>query len=78
MPDRPQSARVASDLIARCDLRLSALRKGGRTEVLKKAHTLWVRDAKALWPHMHGADQQKVKDARLALEAAFAEYERHA
>lgn len=76
MPDKPQSMRVASDLIARCDLRLNALRKGGRAEVLKKAHALWIRDAKALWLDMHAADQQKVKDARLALEAAFAEAEK--
>lgn len=73
---RPQSARVASDLIARCDLRLNALRKGGRAEVLKKAHALWIRDAKALWPDMHAADQQKVKNARLVLEAAFADAEK--
>jgi len=73
--DKSQSARVASDLVARCELRLGALLKGGRAEVLKKAHALWVRDAKALWVHMRAADQQKVKDARLALEAAFADAE---
>lgn len=74
---RPQSARVASDLIARCDLRLVALRKGGRAEVLKKAHALWIRDAKALWLDMNGVDQQKVKDARLELEAELAEHGQH-
>lgn len=77
MNAKPQSARVALDLIARCDLRLVALRKGGRAEVLKKAHALWLRDAKALWLDMCAADQQKVKDARLELEAALAEGDQH-
>jgi len=77
MPARPQSGRVASDLIARCTLRLTALRKGGRAEVLKKAHALWLRDAKALWPDMDGSDQVRVKAARLELEAALDEHGLH-
>jgi len=69
------SARVAADLILRCTLRRRALELGGRVEVLRKAHALWVRDAKALWADLRGVDQQKIKDARLALEAAFEQAE---
>ena len=67
--------RVAANLIARCELRLAALRRGGRPEILRKAHELWKRDARAQWKDMTLADQGRTNKARLDLEAGLAEAE---
>jgi recombination DNA repair RAD52 pathway protein len=77
-PTAEHSAKIAGNLKASIENKMTALKKGQRVATVQKAHDEWTSNARKLWLQMTEADRKAVNDKRMELEAMIAERQRRA